>query len=402
MIEMTRFHDTRASAHLISSWTSTYVMCVSLWLSTWILPLITPEYAQAAPDETLRSEPARQSRPHTSAQNQGKPSINHEAQAPMNTQSTSSIQLKTDTPSTEHQPPDEGRLTKSPSQRPSQRVTHHQTDEPADVSMRARSVTQSASQIATQKEIEGPEAPSCAVIQTSELKSHLRMIQVVGMECEFCVRGIRDRLRRLTGVQGVQVNLKSGEVNVTVHAHNPPPTEELCEAVRGAGYQVQAIRQPPTLRLVEKQRVSSISEREHEKKSAHRQSDNQGHLRGSQQSLRVDPIVEAQETAQEEPPVKPQAQAQGAHREGVQGQNLKEPQESAQDKLHEADLIPNLGHLKETHTDDPQEAQESPPSKAPQDQGQIKEAGVESPRDQIHKQRKNVNTDHPEQERPAP
>ena len=62
-------------------------------------------------------------------------------------------------------------------------------------------------------------------------------LKIKGMTCDGCVQAVKGRLASLRGVGGVEVDLASGEANVTV---DPAEVQmpDLREAVRAAGYEV--------------------------------------------------------------------------------------------------------------------------------------------------------------------
>ena len=59
---------------------------------------------------------------------------------------------------------------------------------------------------------------------------------VVGMTCDHCVRSVTEEVSALAGVSGVEVDLASGKVHVTTR--EPITTQQVREAVLGAGYQL--------------------------------------------------------------------------------------------------------------------------------------------------------------------
>ena len=59
---------------------------------------------------------------------------------------------------------------------------------------------------------------------------------VVGMTCDHCVRSVTEEVSALDGVSQVEVDLTSGKVHVTTR--EPITTEQVREAVLGAGYQL--------------------------------------------------------------------------------------------------------------------------------------------------------------------
>ncbi|TGB04867.1 copper chaperone CopZ [Halobacillus salinus] len=63
-------------------------------------------------------------------------------------------------------------------------------------------------------------------------------IKVEGMTCGHCEKAVNEALKELEGVQSVQVNLSSGDVEVTYDA--PATVEQMEEAIEDQGYDVGA------------------------------------------------------------------------------------------------------------------------------------------------------------------
>jgi copper chaperone len=61
---------------------------------------------------------------------------------------------------------------------------------------------------------------------------------VEGMTCDHCVRAVTQEVRKIDGVNGVEVDLASGRV--TVESDEPVDTAAVAEAVDEAGYRVAA------------------------------------------------------------------------------------------------------------------------------------------------------------------
>jgi len=62
---------------------------------------------------------------------------------------------------------------------------------------------------------------------------------VTGMTCEHCVRAVTDEITKLSGVDGVDVDLNiGGESRVTVASSDPVDDETIRAAVDEAGYQL--------------------------------------------------------------------------------------------------------------------------------------------------------------------
>ena len=61
---------------------------------------------------------------------------------------------------------------------------------------------------------------------------------VTGMTCGHCVAAVRDEVRKVDGVTGVDVDLASGQV--TVASLGPVEPAAVSAAVEEAGYEVAA------------------------------------------------------------------------------------------------------------------------------------------------------------------
>ena len=71
-------------------------------------------------------------------------------------------------------------------------------------------------------------------------------ITVKGMVCSFCVQGVEKKLTELKGVEKVSVNLKQKTVSVWV-AENASLTDlQMRNAIRSAGYNIEAIKRNGT------------------------------------------------------------------------------------------------------------------------------------------------------------
>jgi copper chaperone CopZ len=62
-------------------------------------------------------------------------------------------------------------------------------------------------------------------------------LRISGMTCNGCVKHVDEALRRVPGVQAVQVDLAGGTAKVS-HDPEQSPVASLATAVEGAGYQV--------------------------------------------------------------------------------------------------------------------------------------------------------------------
>ncbi|MDQ1438502.1 MAG: hypothetical protein QOK43_2131 [Acidimicrobiaceae bacterium] len=60
--------------------------------------------------------------------------------------------------------------------------------------------------------------------------------KVQGMTCEHCVRAVTEEVAKLDGVEGIEVELASGDVIVT--SSLPVTDEQMRAAVDEAGYEL--------------------------------------------------------------------------------------------------------------------------------------------------------------------
>lgn len=63
---------------------------------------------------------------------------------------------------------------------------------------------------------------------------------VEGMTCEHCVRSVTEEVSEIDGVQGVQVDLSSGEV--TVDSRTPLSEDRVRAAIDEAGYVLAGVK----------------------------------------------------------------------------------------------------------------------------------------------------------------
>ena len=81
-----------------------------------------------------------------------------------------------------------------------------------------------------------------AVPLTSHAEILEAELQVNGMSCPFCAFGIEKKLRRVEGVQEVDVLLDDGRVVLTFRANNVATIGALEDAVARGGFQLSGIK----------------------------------------------------------------------------------------------------------------------------------------------------------------
>lgn len=64
-------------------------------------------------------------------------------------------------------------------------------------------------------------------------------LQVDGLACPFCAYGIEKQLRRIEGVQDVQVDIKAGQVRVTLAEGRALTEARARQATEDAGFRLR-------------------------------------------------------------------------------------------------------------------------------------------------------------------
>lgn len=66
-------------------------------------------------------------------------------------------------------------------------------------------------------------------------------VTILGMSCPFCVYGVEQKLKKLEGVEDLEVVLETGIATVTMEEGADVSNEELDRRVREAGFEVAKI-----------------------------------------------------------------------------------------------------------------------------------------------------------------
>jgi len=69
-------------------------------------------------------------------------------------------------------------------------------------------------------------------------------IQVDGLSCPFCAYGLEKHLKKINGVEGVEINMKSGKATVALKSGAQVDDTALSEAVKKAGFTARGITRP--------------------------------------------------------------------------------------------------------------------------------------------------------------
>jgi len=69
-------------------------------------------------------------------------------------------------------------------------------------------------------------------------------IRVDGLSCPFCAYGLEKHLKKITGVEGIDINMKSGKAVVHLKPGTQVNDAALKEAVKKAGFTARGITRP--------------------------------------------------------------------------------------------------------------------------------------------------------------
>ena len=75
-----------------------------------------------------------------------------------------------------------------------------------------------------------------SLIAGSAMAQTKHVIGVDGMSCPFCAYGLEKKLRKMKGVESVEIDLDKGEAVVIVKAGTTIKEESLRKAVKEAGF----------------------------------------------------------------------------------------------------------------------------------------------------------------------
>jgi len=72
--------------------------------------------------------------------------------------------------------------------------------------------------------------------------SQKAMIQVDGLSCPFCAYGLEKNLKKVDGIESVEIDMKTGKATVTIKSDMQVDDEVLRQAVKKAGFTARGIR----------------------------------------------------------------------------------------------------------------------------------------------------------------
>jgi len=71
--------------------------------------------------------------------------------------------------------------------------------------------------------------------------SQKAMIQVDGLSCPFCAYGLEKNLKKVDGIESVEIDMKTGKATVTIKLDMQVDDEALRQAVKKAGFTARRI-----------------------------------------------------------------------------------------------------------------------------------------------------------------
>jgi len=91
-------------------------------------------------------------------------------------------------------------------------------------------------------------AAGCGTTRTTEwgddpVPAGEAVLTVHGLSCPLCSNNLDGQLKRLEGVESVAIDLRTGEVAVTLGGHVPTTRRQLARAVEAAGFTLAGIEQ---------------------------------------------------------------------------------------------------------------------------------------------------------------
>jgi mercuric ion binding protein len=78
-------------------------------------------------------------------------------------------------------------------------------------------------------------------VSAQENSAQSATIQVDGLSCPFCAYGLEKHLKKIKGVEGVEINIKSGKATVALKHGAQVDDAVLKEAVKKAGFTARGI-----------------------------------------------------------------------------------------------------------------------------------------------------------------
>ncbi len=90
-----------------------------------------------------------------------------------------------------------------------------------------------------------PKPSDSAVVSTDEpITSATATLVVHGMSCPLCASNVDKQLLDVPGVSGVNVNMNTGHVAITIDPKQPPTRDMLARAINRSGFALAEVRTP--------------------------------------------------------------------------------------------------------------------------------------------------------------
>ena len=74
-----------------------------------------------------------------------------------------------------------------------------------------------------------------------DIKSEKAIIQVDGLSCPFCAYGLEKNLKKVKGIESVDIDMKTGKATVIIQSDMHVDNQALRQAVKKAGFTARDI-----------------------------------------------------------------------------------------------------------------------------------------------------------------
>jgi len=82
---------------------------------------------------------------------------------------------------------------------------------------------------------------SLGIVFAEGVTSQKAMIQVDGLSCPFCAYGLEKNLKKVNGIESVDIDMKTGKATVIIKSDMQVDDQALRKAVKKAGFTARGI-----------------------------------------------------------------------------------------------------------------------------------------------------------------
>jgi len=82
---------------------------------------------------------------------------------------------------------------------------------------------------------------SLGIVFAEGVTSQKAMIQVDGLSCPFCAYGLEKNLKKVNGIESVDIDMKTGKATVIIKSDMQVDNQALRQAVKKAGFTARGI-----------------------------------------------------------------------------------------------------------------------------------------------------------------